>query len=184
MEQLMREGVVGAVFDYALGEIADDVFGGLRAGGPDRLTVAGSLGLPQVICPGGAEHLGLFVEPDAVPPEYEDHLYVFHSPVIFVPRLNREEAVRVAEEICRRLRGTRGKAAFMIPLRGVGRYSIPGGPLHDPEADAAFFAAIRAGLPSTIEVVEVDADAEDPAFVAEAVRRLVAMLPSPGAGPD
>jgi uncharacterized protein (UPF0261 family) len=72
----------------------------------------------------------------------------------------------------------------MIPLRGVGRYSIPGGPLHDPDADAAFFAAIRAGLPPTIEVVEIDAHAEDPAFVAEAVRRLVAMLPSAGAGLD
>ncbi len=46
MEQLMKEGVIGAVFDYALGEIADDVFGGLRAGGPERLTVAGKLGLP------------------------------------------------------------------------------------------------------------------------------------------
>ena len=30
MERLMKDGVVGAVFDYALGEIADDVFGGLR----------------------------------------------------------------------------------------------------------------------------------------------------------
>ena len=82
----MRDGVVGAVFDYALGEIADEVFGGLRAAGPERLTVAGELGLPQVICPGGAEHLGLFVEANSVPAEYADHAHVFHSPVIFVPR--------------------------------------------------------------------------------------------------
>ena len=85
MEQLMKEGVIGAVFDYALGEIADEVFGGLRAGGPERLTVAGKLGLPQVICPGGAEHLGLFVEANVVPEKYREHRYVFHSPVIFVP---------------------------------------------------------------------------------------------------
>jgi len=140
MEQLMKDGVVGAVFDYAMGEIADDVFGGLRAGGPERLTVAGSLGLPQVICPGGAEHLGLFVEANTVPEAYSDHLHVFHSPVIFVPRLNSEEFVRVAEEICARLQSTTGNAVFMLPLQGVGRYSIPGGPLHDPEGDQAFFA--------------------------------------------
>ena len=138
MEQLMKEGVVGAVFDYALGEIADDVFGGLRAGGPERLTVAGSLGLPQVICPGGAEHLGLFVEANVVPAEYQNHKHVFHSPVIFVPRLKTEEFVRVAEEICARMQSTTGNAVFMLPLRGVGRYSIPGGPLHDPEGDEAF----------------------------------------------
>lgn len=176
MEQLMKEGVIGAVFDYALGEIADDVFGGLRAGGPERLTVAGSLGLPQVICPGGAEHLGLFVEPHVVPEAYRDHQHVFHSPVIFVPRLNREEIVRVAADICRRLQSTRGTAVFMLPLRGVGRYSVPGGPLHDPESDAAFFAALRAGLPPTVEVVEVDADAEAPAFVGAAVRRMIELV--------
>ncbi|MCH7823343.1 MAG: Tm-1-like ATP-binding domain-containing protein [Acidobacteria bacterium] len=176
MEQLMKDGVVGAVFDYALGEIADDVFGGLRAGGPERLTVAGSLGLPQVICPGGAEHLGLFVEANVVPKKYRNHQHVFHSPVIFVPRLNRQEIVQVAEEICKRLQSTEGKAVFMLPLRGVGRYSIAGGPLHDPVGDEAFFDALKAGLPPSVDVVEIDADAEDPAFVREAVRRLVEML--------
>ncbi len=176
MEQLMKEGVVGAVFDYAMGEIADDVFGGLRAGGPERLTVAGSLGLPQVICPGGAEHLGLFVEANTVPDEYRDHLHVFHSPVIFVPRLNSDEFVQVAEEICARLQHTKGNAVFMLPLRGVGRYSIPGEPLHDPEGDQAFFAAIKAGMPPGVEVVEIDADAEAPEFVREAVHRLVALI--------
>ncbi len=176
MEQLMKDGVVDGVFDYAMGEIADDVFGGLRAGGPERLTVASRLGIPQVLCPGGAEHLGLFVEPNVVPDAYRDHLHVFHSPVIFVPRLDRKEGVRVAEEICRRLEGTRGDAAFLLPLRGVSRYSIPGGPLHEPDADAAFFDALESGLPDTIEIVKIDAGAEDPAFIDEAVSRMVALL--------
>ena len=176
MEQLMKEGVVGAVFDYAMGEIADDVFGGLRAGGPERLTVAGRLGLPQVICPGGAEHLGLFVEANQVPAEYADHLHVFHSPVIFVPRLNREEFVRVAEEMCARLQSTTGQAVMILPLRGVGRYSIPGEPLHDEEGDRAFFDALKAGLPEAVEVIEMDAHAEEPHFVEHAVKTLIAMI--------
>ncbi len=176
MEQLMKEGVIGAVFDYALGEIADEVFGGLRAGGPERLTVAGKLGLPQVICPGGAEHLGIFVEPNVVPDKYRDHRYVFHSPVIFVPRLDREEIVLVADEVRRRLQHTSGKAVLMLPLGGVGRYSVLGGPLHDPESDRAFFDALRTGLPPNVDVVEVDADAEAPAFVREAVRQLIRLV--------
>ena len=176
MEQLMKEGVVGAVFDYALGEIADELFDGLRSAGPERLTVAGALGLPQVIVPGGAEHLGLFVEANTVPDEYAGHAHVFHSPVIFVPRLRAGEFVRVAEEICRRLEGGSGPTAVLLPLRGVSRYSVPGAALHDPESDGAFFAALRNGLPDTVDIVEIDAAAEDPAFVRQAVDRLVAMI--------
>ena len=44
MELMMRQGIIGAVFDYAMGEISDELFHGLRAGGPERLTVAGSAG--------------------------------------------------------------------------------------------------------------------------------------------
>jgi len=75
MEQMMKEGIITAVFDYAMGEIADATFDALRASGPERLTVAGKLGLPQVICPGGSEHLGLLVqEPSKIPAGYEDHM--------------------------------------------------------------------------------------------------------------
>jgi len=176
MEQLMKDGVVGAVFDYALGEISDEIFDGLRAGGPERLTVAGSLGLPQVICPGGAEHVGLFVDPDVVPEKYRDHQYTFHSPVILSLRLKSKELIQVAEEICKRLENTKENAVFMLPLRSTGRYSIAGGPLHDPEGDDAFFDALRANLPPSVYLVEIDADAEDPMFVREAARRLIEMI--------
>lgn len=177
MEQMMRDGLIGAVFDYALGEIADDVFDGLRAGGPERLTVAGELGLPQVLCPGGAEHIGLIVdEPNVVPERYKDHKSVFHNPIIFAPRLSVDELGRVAVEVGKRLQGTRGDAAFLIPRGGVSRYSVSGGPLHDPASDAAFFDALKANLPATVEVVELDTHAEDDAFVREAVERLVAMI--------
>jgi len=110
MEQMMKEGIIGAVFDYAMGEIADDCWEVLRAGGPERLTVAGKLGLPQVLCPGGAEHLGILTAPNELPDEYKNHDYVWHSPVVFVPRLNNVEIVRVAKSICDRLSHTQGNA--------------------------------------------------------------------------
>jgi uncharacterized protein (UPF0261 family) len=177
MEQLMKEGVIGAVFDYALGEIADEMYGGLRAANAERLTVAGDLGLPQVICPGGAEHIGLMVDEPNVPPEkYRNHLYVFHNPVIFAPRLNSEEYAAVAMEIARRLTNTKGRAVMMLPLAGTSRYGVEDGPLHDPEGDRVFFETLKANLPESIEVVERDTHAEDPAFVAEAVERLISLI--------
>ena len=176
MEQMMKEGIIGAVFDYAMGEIADEVFGVLRAGGPERLTVAGKLGLPQVLCPGGAEHLGILVGANEVPDEWKDHDYVFHSPVVFVPRLRTGEIVRVANDITSRLQHTKGNAVLMLPTEGTGSYARPGGPLRDRESDAAFFEALKADLPNTIEVVERPTHAEDPEFVRECVDRLIGLI--------
>ncbi len=176
MEQMMKEGIIGAVFDYAMGEIADDVWNVLRAGGPERLTVAGKLGLPQVLCPGGAEHLGVLVHPNQVPDEYKGHQYVFHSPVVFVPRLNTEEIIRVADDIIQRLQHTKDKAYFMLPKGGVGRYSIKGGILEDKTSDEAFFNRLIEGLPENIIVIERETDAEDPAFVKEAVDLLIGLI--------
>jgi uncharacterized protein (UPF0261 family) len=177
MEQMMKDGLIGAVFDYALGEIADEVFGGLRAGGAERLTVAGKLGLPQVLCPGGAEHIGLLVDPpNSVPERYREHLYVFHNPVVFAPRLRPDELEQVAQEIAARLAHTKGRAVMLLPKRGVSRYSAEDGALFDPEGDRAFLEALKKNLPAAIEVVEVDANAEDEAFVREAVERLVGMI--------
>ena len=91
MEQLMRDRVIHGVFDYAMGEISDELFGGFRAADAHRLTVAGGLGLPQVVCPGGAEHIGLFVEPNTVPEAWEGWKHVFHNPVVYVPRLSGDQ---------------------------------------------------------------------------------------------
>lgn len=177
MEQMIDDGLIGAVFDYALGEIADEVFGALRAGGPTRLTAAGRRGIPQVLVPGGSEHVGLLVpEPDVVPEAWRGHAHVFHNPMILAPRLKADELRRVAAEIGRRLAHTRGDAVMMIPLDGTSRYAVPGGELHDPAGDRAYFDALRAALPGAIEIVERPAHAEDPAFVRECVDRLLAMV--------
>jgi uncharacterized protein (UPF0261 family) len=177
MELMMRQGIIGAVFDYAMGEISDEIFHGLRAAGPERFTVAGALGLPQVIVPGGAEHLGILVStPHALPDRWKGHRHVWHNEIVLAPRLNARELRQVAREAGRRLQSTRGNAVLMLPLLGTGRYAMPGGPLNDPDGDKAFFAELKAHLPPAIEVVERNAHAEDPAFVGEAVDRLIALI--------
>jgi uncharacterized protein (UPF0261 family) len=182
MEQMMREGVIGAVFDYALGEIADDLHGALRAGGPERLTVAAELGLPQVLCPGGAEHIGLLLgEPNVVPERWRGHRHVFHNPVILAPRLKPDELAEVGREIGRRLAKVKGRAQMLFPLRGTSRYGIEGMPLHDPAGDRAFLEALRESLPPTVELIERDTHAEDPVFVREAVDRLIELIEGRGA---
>lgn len=177
MEQMMKEGIINAVFDYGLGEIADGVFGVLRAGGPDRLTVAGQLGLPQVIVPGGSEHLGILVnEPSKVPAGYEDHQITWHSPYVFVPRLNAEEQDRVAKVIGEKLTHSTKDTLFLMPLKGVSSYSAEGGELYNPDLDAAYWKSLQKHLPSTIEVESMNLTAQDPAFVERAVTYLINKL--------
>jgi uncharacterized protein (UPF0261 family) len=177
MEQMMREGIIHGVFDYAMGEIADGVFEVLRASGPERLTVAGKLGLPQVICPGGSEHLGILVDvPNQVPAGWEDHQVTWHSPYVFVPRLNAEGQDRVAAEIGKRLEQTSGDCTFLMPLKGVSAYSAEGGELYNPDLDASYWASLQKYLPSTVELQSLQLNAEDPAFVGHAVETLIAMM--------
>ncbi|MBM4014371.1 MAG: UPF0261 family protein [Planctomycetes bacterium] len=177
MERMMRQGIIGAVFDYAMGEISDALFQGLRAGDATRLTVAGEMGLPQVLVPGGSEHLGILVSvPNQLPDRWKDHLHVWHNPVVLAPRLNAEELRTVAVEIGKRLQATRGDAVLMLPKLGTGRYAMPGGPLNDPAGDAVYFETLKQGVPPTIEIVERELHAEDPAFVTEAVERLIALI--------
>jgi uncharacterized protein (UPF0261 family) len=177
MEQMMKEGIIGAVFDYAMGEISDELFHGLRGASPERLTVAGKLGLPQVLVPGGSEHLGLLVEPNQIPDEWKHHKLVFHNPIVFVPRLDAERWCQVGQSIADRLSAsTTGRATMMLPLGGTSRYCIEGGELRDPECDATFFAYMKKALPDSVEVVEMNAGAEDPAFVDACVDRLIALI--------
>lgn len=177
MEQLMKDGIITAVFDYALGEIADGVYGELRASGPERLTVAGSLGLPQVICPGGSEHLGILVtEANKTPDGYEDHQVTWHSPFVFVPRLKADEQDRVAKSIGERLGSTTGNALFLMPLKGVSSYSAEGGELYNPALDAAYWESLQKYLPQSIAVESLEYTAEDPAFIEYAVRKLIELI--------
>ena len=175
MEQLMKEGIIGAVLDYSTIEVSNEMYHALLAGGPERLTTAGKLGLPQVLCPGAIEVL-VFNEPETVPAKYQGRTLIRHSPQITDLRLNREEMAKVGQEVARRLQYTQGDALFMIPTAGYDSYAVHGMGFYDPQADAAFVSELKAGLPKVIPVVERDTHIEDPAFATEAAEALISLI--------
>ena len=177
MEQLMRENVITAVLDYAQGDIVDSLFGGIRAGDENRLTVAVEMGLPQVVVPGGVDHIGIVLdEPNVVTDEYKDRLYSFHNPVILVPRTNAEEITQVIQEIGRRLTHENSNTVFILPKEGVSSYSAAGGELYDATSDAALFSSVRNALPDNIPLIEVNSYIESREFVAIIVDALVGLI--------
>lgn len=175
MEEMMRQGMIGAVLDFSTIEVSNEMYHALLAGGADRLTVAGTLGLPQVLCPGAIEVL-VFNEPETVPAKYSGRRLVRHSPKITDLRLTGDEMAEVGREVARRLQTTRTPAAFLIPKAGYDSYAVAGEPFFDPDADAAFVAELRKGLPANIRVAEHDLDINDPAFATAAARALIELM--------
>jgi uncharacterized protein (UPF0261 family) len=175
MEQMMKEGIIGAVLDYSTIEVSNEMFHALLAGGPDRCTTAGKLGLPQVIAPGAIEVL-VYNEPETVPAPYNTRTLIRHSPQITDVRLNGTEMTAVGRELARRLQSTHQPAVFMIPTAGFDSYAVKGGGFHDPESDAAFVRELKAGLPACIRVEERATHIDDPAFATEAARTLIQLI--------
>ena len=175
MEQMMKEGIIGAVLDYSTIEVSNEMYDALLAGGDERLTTAGKLGLPQVICPGAIEVL-VFNEPETVPDKYQSRTLVRHTPQITDLRLNGEEMAEVGREVGRRLQHSKDKAVFMIPSAGYDSYAVKGMEFYDPRADAAFVAELKKALPGNFEIMERDTHIDDPAFATEAAQQLIAML--------
>ena len=175
MEDMMQEGLIGAVLDFSLIEVSNEMHAALLAGGPERLTWAGKLGLPQVICPGAVDVL-VFNEPHTVPEKYAGRTRVPHSPQITDVRLNTEEMAAVGREVASRLQHTRREAVMMIPTAGYESYGVSGGPFHDLEADAAFAREVQAHLPSSFRVIERATHINDPAFATEAAEILIGLL--------
>lgn len=175
MEEMMRQRLIGAVLDYSTIEVSNEMFHALLAGGPDRLTTAGALGLPQVLCPGAIEVL-VFNEPETVPERYRDRRLVRHSPQITDLRLNRDEMAKVGREVGRRLASTKDDAVFLIPKAGYDSYATEGEAFFDLDADAAFVEALRGSVPERIAVIERDLDINDPAFATEAAKALIGLM--------
>ena len=175
MEQLMEEGVIGAVLDYSTIEVSNEMFDALLAGGEKRLTTAGRLGLPQVLAPGAIEVL-VFNEPETVPAPFNSRTLIRHSPQITDVRLNGDEMASVGQEIARRLGSTTEEAYFIIPTAGYDSYAVEGEGFHDPEADQAFVDALKANIPANIKILERDTHIDDPAFATEAAQLLIELI--------
>lgn len=166
MERLAEEGAFVAVLDLTphelLGEVfPEDIYAPVQ---PGRLTVAGRMGLPQVVAPGGLDYF-IFGAPETVPGRYRDRPTHHHNPYNTNVAARPDEVERVAEELCRRLEMARGPVALVVPLRGWSYIGQEGGPLWDPEVPQALRRAVHAHLPAAVRYVEVDCAINEPGFV-------------------
>jgi uncharacterized protein (UPF0261 family) len=171
-EALATGGYLVGALDVTTTELADDLVGGVLSAGPDRLEAVGRAGIPQVVSLGALDMVN-FGPRDTVPPQFEGRNLYVHNPTITLMRTTPDEMAELGRRIARKLNAAASPTVLFVPLRGVSAIDVDGQPFHDAEADAALFAALREGVDaSKVEVHEVDADVNDPAFAAAMADRL------------
>lgn len=171
LEQLVAEGVVDAVVDLTPTELADELVGGHRSAGPDRLSAAGRLGLPQVISLGGLDVVN-FGAVESLPPQFRGRQLYGHASSSTLMRTNVHESTAIGRLLAEKINESLGPAAVYAPLQGFSSLGRAGNPFHDPAADIALVDALRTHLDPRFDLVEIDAHINDAPFAATLADRL------------
>ncbi|WP_028067983.1 Tm-1-like ATP-binding domain-containing protein [Solirubrobacter soli] len=175
MEHLCEEGAIQGVVDYTLSELANSLLNGIHSTGPDRLRVAGRLGLPQVVVPGCVDFFNQGPR-DTVPERYRDRKSYFHNPVATLVRLTRDEEAELGALVAERLNESTGPVRVVAPTRGFSLADAEGGDLWDPVADGAFLDALAGGLRPGIPFEALDAHVDDDAFADVVAERYLSLV--------
>jgi uncharacterized protein (UPF0261 family) len=175
MEGLVDEGYVQAVLDITTTEWADELCGGVFSAGETRLDAPGNAGIPHLIVPGCVDMVN-FGARNTVAEKYSDRLFYEWNPSVTLMRTNVEENAKMGEVFARKANASKGKVAFLFPLRGVSILDSEGEMFWWPEADRAIFEAIRENVNPGIEVVDLDCNVNDEEFSRKAVEMLLDMM--------
>ena len=178
MEKLISEHRIDGVLDLTTTELADELVGGIMKGGPDRLTAAARMGIPQVVSLGALDIVN-FGPRETLPPQFEKRLIHVHNPDITLVRTSVDECRVLGQQIAKKLRA-HIKSNFtqvFIPLGGISMLSVKGGPYYDEAADKALFEAIIEGLEgSGIPVVQDRRAINDDGFSIEMAKTLMHIM--------
>jgi uncharacterized protein (UPF0261 family) len=176
-EKLAESGFFDAVFDITTTEVADHLCGGVLPCTDDRFGAFIRKPVPYVGSVGAVDMVN-FGARDTVPARYARRLFHVHNAHVTLMRTTPAENAAIGHFIVERLNRMMGPVRFLLPLKGVSAIDAEGQVFHDPAADAALFAAIRAGwqhAPNR-KLIDVDAPINDLAFAEAAVSAFNAIV--------
>lgn len=175
MESLVEDGLIEAVLDITTTEWADELCDGVFTAGDTRLDAPGKMGIPHLIAPGCVDMVN-FGPRDTVPDKFSERLFYEWNPSVTLMRTTPEENAEMGKIFAEKANAAKGPVTFLLPLKGVSMLDKEGEIFWSPEADGAMFATIKEHVSADIEVVEMDANINDPDFAEKAVEMLLKMM--------
>ena len=177
MEDLIDAGLIQGVFDLTPHELTEEVVGAgaYQPVNPGRLTTAGKNGIPQVVSTGGLEYL-CFGPRESIPIRLRRRKTYMHNPYNANVKVSRKEMATVGRVMAERLNTATGPTTVMVPLKGWSVYGAPGEVLHDGTGNRILLTALREHLKKGIQLTEIDAHINDPAFADACVNQLVSYM--------
>ncbi|MCM4168146.1 hypothetical protein KCTC52924_03702 [Arenibacter antarcticus] len=175
MESLIREGVFDAVLDVTTTELADELCGGILSAGPDRLTAASEMGIPQIVVPGCLDMVN-FAQVDTLPQKYRSRRLYSWAPDVTLMRTDSKENKILGKQLVDKLKQSKAPVEILIPLKGISQIDHVGEIFYEPEANKALFKSIQENAKGQLAVVEIDAHINDEAFAKILVERLLRIM--------
>jgi uncharacterized protein (UPF0261 family) len=179
MEEMIGRRFFDAVVDLTPGGVGEEILGGMRAAGPDRMTSAGRLGIPQVVAPGGV-NLTSPRKSRYTPEHHKRRKFDLDELRTFL-RVSDEEMEQIAHVFAEKLGQAAGPTTFLFPSKGWSAVDPPTGHMYDEEQDRIFLRILREKGGANLSIREVDANLEDEAFAKAVVEACVEIFPKPGA---
>lgn len=178
MEKLIKAGDLVAVLDYTLAEMVGTHIRGYTKCSPERMTVAGSCGLPLVAAPGAMDFINILAE-ELQLPENRERVYYNHNAQFPLLRTTAQEMEKLAHIAARILNAAKGPTAFVLPSMGFSMANRPGEKLWDEQADNAFRTVIRRELDrNRVKLIEYSGNLNDEACGQLAAQTLLCLLES------
>ena len=177
MEKLAEAGFVSGLLDLTTTEVCDLLVGGVFPCTEGRFDAVAATGLPYVGSCGALDMVN-FGARSSVPAAFAARRLYVHNASVTLMRTTPEENTRIGRWIGEKLNRCEGPVRFLLPEGGVSALDAPGLPFHDPEADAALFAALTDTVRPTESrrLVRVPHHINDPAFAEAAVAQFRELL--------
>ena len=177
MEEMIGMRFFDGVVELAPGGAGEEILGGMRAAGPDRLTAAGKLGIPQVVAPGGV-NLTSPCKSHYKSEHHQRRKFDLDELRTFL-RVSDEEIEQVAASFAEKLGRASGPVVFLFPTRGWSAVDPPEGHMYDEAQDRLFLSILREKAKPNVTVREIDANLEDDTFIRAVEDACVEIFPRP-----
>jgi uncharacterized protein (UPF0261 family) len=177
MEDMIGQRFFDGVVELAPGGVGEEVLGGMRAAGSERLTTAGKMGVPQVVAPGGVNLMS--PRKSQYKPEFHERRKFDLDELRTFLRLSDSEMREVAQVFADKLSQSVTRTIVLFPTKGWSAVDAPSSHMFDPDQDRIFLDVLKEKVGSGIEIREVDANLEDDTFAAAVEKACLDIFPQP-----